>query len=245
MSKETETDRHNTRAEASATDDVLPLGEVSLRLRRVLGLRKKSAMGRHRLLGLLRSGELTAFVFLPGHGKLKAVVPTHYWMGIDTNDFRSIAYREGSGKGGAYSLLLSDIPDAVTDALREQARISKTFLSDTLFSEIGTLLVSADEEREAYVRESSLVNWFRKGGHDISDHVADDSRRPGRPEANWLAVHEILASLLVECVQQGRLATARQLASRIVEEAKKLHIERFPAEKTIEKKVAKLIRADS
>jgi hypothetical protein len=226
-----------------APDDALSFGDVVVRLRNLMRLPKGSPiLPRNRLRNLLRKGDLTAFVFVPGTQPREVQIPSSYWATVTTKRFASVGYKTGSrSKVGSFSLTLTDIPGAVADSFRASAD-GRTLATDAFFSALEQSFAEAETMLEAFVSQGVFSRWIEGSGlNQAAQYVVAGKRGRGRPWTNWEAVLAALVTILSQSIKENRpLPKLAALAKEVHDKAKQLD-PNIAASTTIKEKIAKLI----
>jgi hypothetical protein len=226
-----------------APDDALSFGDVVVRLRNLMRLPKGSPIPRNRLRNLLREGDLTAFVFVPGTQPREVQIPSSYWATVTTKRFASVRYKTGSrSKVGSFSLTLTDIPGAVADSFRASAE-GRTLATDAFFSALEQSFAEAETMLEAFVSQGVFDLWIKRSQRNPQEqYVVAGKKERGRPEKNWEAVFATLVTILAEIIikQKMTMPSMLGLAQDIHERAVDQHPD-IPVVETIQGKIGELI----
>src|SRR6478736_3728998 len=94
----------------------VPLRTIARRLPKVLNRRGKTAT--RELLSLLQSGELKAGFDFPGRVKRWISIPTSYWAGIGSDQFRTLHYEKGNKhRPGTFKVRIGQFADEFVQAV--------------------------------------------------------------------------------------------------------------------------------
>jgi len=195
----------------------IPLRTIARRLPKVLNRRGKTATGE--LLGLLRSGDLKAGFHFPGRVKRWISIPTSYWAGIGSDQFRTLHYEKGNiHRPGTFKVRISQFAEefvqTVSNDLENDLRDQKTETTD-LLDELKRALFAASQRYEVAITEEAWTDFLQR--NDLREPT-DLKPRVGRNEKpSWRRLAVIIGAYLIK----HREMTEEEIKNE--EAAKKIH----------------------
>jgi hypothetical protein len=218
--------------------NTITLREVARRLAQLPGSPPgKIADGK--LLGLLKSGELSAGFFFPGRVVLWITIPTYYWANISSYSFRSIRRSDDDERQiGTYRVRITKFADEYANALsrmlqqnQDNDAVGQT--NGLFLSEFKSALSQAYRRFEVLLPESEWASYLQR--HNLEVLGPATKSKPGRREKQgWRRLSVIIGAYLIKhCRQTPEVIKSELAAEKIHEIAVKEKIPDLPATSTI------------
>jgi hypothetical protein len=228
-----------------AAESTIVLREIAHRLGNIRRLPSgKSAVPE--LLRLLKSGELNAGFAFPARSVHWISIPTSYWTGVTSQEFRSLQFVQGDKhKTGTYTVRISQFADEYVRVVSQQfendgasgaTRAKITLILD----ELKTALSVSQRSYEVALIEQEWTDYLQR--HSISESSLQQKPSAGRREkTSWHHLVPIIAGYMMTLDKRPQESRDHFfIGTKILELAEKAGIPDLPSADTIRDVISKV-----
>jgi hypothetical protein len=216
-------------------EDRIALRELGQKITLFSRYHNSKSQGRAELLGLLRSGKLTARFDVPSDERPQIDVPATYWNDVKIGQFRKALDGNNANKGD-YLVTPENFANEYLNWFSQNHRLPEHV------DELSAALRAGSKKVEVYVLAKDWERFTAQEGLDTTQHSTVDqkSSRGQSENPNWSAILVEVAVELLSASRESRPVTkviAGAALSRVTPRGKT----QLPTADTVGKKVDEII----